>query len=171
MRNLLLLILLCITLFASPKEMVAFHSKFDQSITDDNGKTIRYSGELWAQKPQNALWVYTKPIQKSVYVNARKVTVLEPALEQATVRRLDDEIDFLRILSQSKRISDTEYAATINGVKYKIMLSDNIPVSIGYTDSFDNKIVIRFLNPELDKPVEPSKLLPKIPSGFDLIQG
>lgn len=151
--------------------MIAFHAKFDQSITDDNGKTIRYSGELWAQKPQNALWVYTKPVQKSVYVNARKVTVLEPALEQATTRTLDDEIDFLRILSQAKRISDNEYAATINGVKYKIFLSENLPVSISYTDSFDNKIMIRFINPELDKPVAPSKLVPKIPAGFDLIQG
>ncbi|HBM36460.1 MAG TPA: outer membrane lipoprotein chaperone LolA [Sulfuricurvum sp.] len=169
-RFLPLLFALSLTLAASPKEINSFNGKFVQTIIDDNGKKIVYSGELWASKPQNALWVYQKPIQKSVYINAQKITVVEPSIEQVTLRTLDDEIDFLQIIQKAKKVDDEKYSATVKGENYTIMFKNDLLSSISYTDSFDNKVAIVFANPSQNRPIEMSKFKPVIPEDFDVIK-
>lgn len=170
MRFLPLCLMLGTTLFAAPKDLNSFNSRFEQSITDDNGKTIRYAGELWATKPQNALWVYQKPIQKSVYVNAKEVTVVEPQIEQVTLRSLDNDIDFLQIIQKAKRIDDEHYSASVKGQTYAITFKNDLLSSIAYTDSFDNKVLIRFLNPSQNKPIDASRFKAMIPKDYDIIK-
>ncbi|OHD83451.1 MAG: hypothetical protein A3I60_04180 [Sulfuricurvum sp. RIFCSPLOWO2_02_FULL_43_45] len=170
MRFLPLLFALSLTLAASPKEINSFNGKFVQTIIDDNGKKIVYSGELWASKPQNALWIYQKPIQKSVYINAQKITVVEPSIEQVTLRTLDDEIDFLQIIQKAKKVDDEKYSATVKGENYTIMFKNDLLSSISYTDSFDNKVAIVFANPSQNRPIEMSKFKPVIPEDFDVIK-
>jgi len=170
-RFLLLTLFIGASLFAAPKEISSFNSKFEQTIIDDNGKTIRYSGELWASKPQNALWVYQKPIQKSVYINAQKVTVIEPAIEQVTLRTLDNEIDFLQIIQKSKRIDDDHYTATVKGQTYTIAFKNDILSSISYTDGYDNRVTIKFIAPLQNKAIDPARFKPTIPKDFDIING
>lgn len=164
------ILILSVSLFASPKEMNSFTSKFDQTITDSSGKTIRYEGELWASKPQNALWVYHKPVQKSVYITNKNVVVLEPAIEQATLRSLDNDIDFLQIVSKAKKIDEEHYTATVKGQSYSILLKNDLLASIGYTDGFDNKVQIRFLSPVQNRPIDSSRFKPMIPTGYDVLQ-
>lgn len=171
MRLLTVLFCLAVSLWASPKEITSFNSKFEQTITDDNGKTIRYTGELWAAKPQNALWMYQKPIQKSVYINAQKITVIEPQIEQATLRTLDGEIDFLQIVQQAKKVDENKYVATVKGEKYTVIFDNNLLKTISYTDNFDNKVVIKFTTPVQNKPIESSKFKPTIPEDYDIIKG
>ncbi len=171
MRFTLFFLLTLTSLMASPMEINSFNSKFEQTITDDNGKTIRYTGELWAAKPQNALWIYQKPIKKSVYVNAQKITVIEPSIEQVTLRNLDGEIDFLQIVQHAKKVDDHKYIASVKGEKYTIIFRDNLLTSISYTDGFDNKVVIKFTNPSQNKPIEASKFKPNIPEDYDVIKG
>jgi outer membrane lipoprotein carrier protein len=158
-------------LIAAPKDITSFNSKFEQTITDDNGKTIRYTGELWAAKPQNALWMYQKPIKKSVYINAKKITILEPSIEQVTMRTLDGEIDFLQIIQQAKKVDEHKYIATVKGEKYTIVFQNDLLSTISYTDSFDNKVVIKFTAPVQNKPIENSKFNPTIPEDYDIIKG
>lgn len=166
------LVLICnLLLSAAPKDINSFNSKFEQTITDDNGKTIRYIGELWAAKPQNALWTYLKPIKKSVYINGNKITVIEPSIEQVTLRTLDNEIDFLQIIQQAKKIDDNRYVATVKGEKYTIVFQNDLIQTISYTDSFDNKVLIKFINPNQNKMIESSKFKPLIPDEYDLIKG
>jgi len=162
--------LIAASLFAAPININSFNSRFEQSIVDDNGKTIRYSGELWAAKPQSALWVYQKPIQKSVYVNAQKVTVIEPQIEQVTLRTLDNEIDFLQIIQKAKRLDDERYAAVVKGQTYNIVFKNDLLNSISYTDGYDNRVSIKFLNPSQNKPIESSRFKPTIPADFDVIK-
>lgn len=170
MRFLPLLIALAITLFASPKEITSFNGKFVQSIIDDNGKKILYSGELWASKPQNALWKYQKPIQKSVYINAQKITVIEPSIEQVTLRTFDDEIDFLQIVQKAKKVGDDKYVATVKGETYTILFKNDLLSSISYTDGFDNKVSIVFTNPSQNQPIDAAKFKPIIPADYDVIK-
>ncbi|MFZ2889999.1 LolA-like outer membrane lipoprotein chaperone [Sulfuricurvum sp.] len=170
MRFLPLLITLALTLFASPQEITSFNGKFVQSIIDDNGKKIVYSGELWASKPQNALWKYQKPIQKSVYINAQKITVIEPSIEQVTLRTLDNEIDFLQIIQKAKKVSDDKYTAMVKGEIYTILFKNDLLSSIAYTDGFDNKVTIVFTNPSQNQPIDTSKFKPVIPADFDVIK-
>ncbi len=171
MRFLTAFLCLAVSLNAAPKDIQSFNSKFEQTITDDNGKTIRYTGELWAAKPQNALWMYQKPIKKSVFVNAQKITIVEPSIEQVTLRTLDGEIDFLQIVQQAKKVDENKYVATIKGEKYTILFNNDLLSTISYTDGFDNKVVIKFTAPVQNKPIESSKFKPTIPEDYDVIKG
>lgn len=171
MRFLLFWFLMVSSLFAAPKDLSSFNSRFEQTIVDDNGKKILYTGELWAAKPQNALWLYHKPIQKSVYINANKVTVIEPQIEQVTLRTLDNEIDFLQIIQKAKRLDDERYSATIKGQTYTITFKNDLLSTISYTDGYDNRVTIRFLSPLQNKPIEASRFKAIIPENFDIIKG
>jgi outer membrane lipoprotein carrier protein len=168
---LLCCVLMAASLFAAPKDLSSFNSRFEQTIIDDSGKTIRYSGELWASKPQNALWAYQKPIQKSVYINAQKITVIEPAIEQVTLRTLDNEIDFLQIIQKAKRVDDQHYTATLKGQTYTIMFKNDLLESISYTDGYDNRVSIKFLSPVQNRAIDTSRFKPVIPADFDVIKG
>ncbi len=169
MRFLPLLLILTLNLCASPKEINSFNGKFVQTIVDDNGKKIIYSGELWASKPQNALWIYQKPIQKSVYIHSKKITVIEPSIEQVTLRTLDNEIDFLQIVQQAKKVDTDKYVATVKGQTYTVLFTNELLTSISYTDGFDNRVMILFNAPSQNKPINPSKFKPVIPDNYDVI--
>lgn len=169
-RFLPVLFLLSLTLFASPKELTSFNSKFVQTIIDDNNKKIVYSGELWASKPQNALWMYQKPIQKSVYINGSKITVIEPQIEQVTLRSLDDEIDFLQIIQKAKKVDGDKYTATVKGQTYTVLFKNDLLSSIHYQDGYDNRVSILFTDPTQNKPIESSRFKPVIPADFDVIK-
>ncbi|HEX5330861.1 LolA-like outer membrane lipoprotein chaperone [Sulfuricurvum sp.] len=170
MRFLPFLFALALSLYASPKEINSFNGKFIQTIIDANGKKIIYSGELWASKPQNALWVYQKPIQKSVFINAQKITVIEPQIEQVTLRSLDNDIDFLQIVQKAKQVGEDKYTATVKGQAYNIIFKNDILSAINYTDGYDNRVTILFSNPSQNKPIEASRFKPVIPADFDVIK-
>jgi outer membrane lipoprotein carrier protein len=169
-RFLPVLFLLSLTLFASPKDLTSFNSKFVQTIVDDNNKKITYIGELWASKPQNALWIYQKPIQKSVYISGSKITVIEPQIEQVTLRSLDNEIDFLQIIQKSKKVDNDKYTATVKGQTYTLFFKNDILSSINYQDGYDNRVSIVFSNPMQNKSIETSRFKPVIPADFDIIK-
>jgi outer membrane lipoprotein carrier protein len=165
------LFLFTLTLFGSPQDLTSFNSKFVQTIIDDNNKKITYTGELWASKPQNALWVYQKPIQKSVYISGSKITIIEPQIEQVTIRTLDDEIDFLQIIQKAKKVDNDKYTATVKGQTYTVIFKNNLLASITYQDSYDNRVTILFTNPVHNKTIESNRFKPSIPEGFDIIKG
>lgn len=170
MRFLHLSLLFTLTLFASPQEINSFNSSFEQRIVDEHGKVIVYRGELWASKPQNALWSYQKPIQKSVYISGKRLVILEPQLEQATIRSLGDEIDFLEIIKKAKKINNDHYNATVNGQTYTISFKNDLLNMIQYTDSYDNHVTIQFLKPVQNGSIPASRFVPTIPSGYDVIK-
>jgi outer membrane lipoprotein carrier protein len=169
-RFLPLTLLFALTLFASPQDINSFSSPFEQRIVDEHGKVITYRGELWAAKPQNALWSYQKPVQKSVYINAKRLVILEPQLEQATIRSLGDEIDFFEIIKKSKKIDNDHYTATVNGQTYAINFKNNLLSTIQYTDSYDNKVTIQFLKPSHNATIPASRFQPTIPAGYDVLK-
>lgn len=170
MRIFIFTLLSAFTLLAGPKDINSFHSTFTQTIIDEHKKKIVYTGELWASKPQNALWMYLKPIQKSVYINGSRLTLIEPVIEQATIRTLNDEIDFLEIIKKAKPIDASHYSATVNNQSYTIEFFNNSLTSINYIDSYDNQIIIKFLNPVINQPIETSRFKAVIPQGFDILK-
>jgi len=170
MRFFLLLFFGALTLLASPKELHSFHAVFTQTVVDDHNKKIVYRGELWASMPQNALWVYTKPIQKSIYINGSKLTLIEPTLEQVTLRTLGDDIDFLTIIKKAKAIDANHYKATIREQTYLIEFANEVLSSIRYTDGYDNRVTLSFSNGEMNKPIDTSRFKPIVPASFDMIR-
>ncbi len=170
MRIIMLTLLTATILLAAPKDIHSFHSTFTQSIVDEHKKKIVYTGELWASKPQNALWVYQKPIQKSVYISGSKLTLIEPVIEQATIRTLNDEIDFLEIIKKAKAVDTSHFSATVNSQTYLIEFSNDILSSISYTDGYENKVIIKFTNPVTNKAIDASRYKAVIPANFDIIK-
>lgn len=170
MRFTPLFFLLSTLLLASPKEMSSFNSSFEQRIVDEHGKTILYKGELWATKPQNALWLYQSPIQKSVYINGKELTIVEPTIEQVTIKTLSGEIDFLEILKKAKKVDNDHYATTLNGVTYTITFKNDNLSTISYGDNYDNRVTIKFINPSTNQPIESKRFKPTFPSDFDVLR-
>lgn len=170
MRLFLITFLSALSLFAAPKDITSFHSSFTQTIIDDTKKKIIYQGEIWASAPQNALWVYQKPIQKSVYINGSHLTLIEPKIEQATLKNLGDEIDFLQIIKKAKPLSASRYSTTLNGQTYFIDFNGDLLSTISYSDNYENQVSIKFTNPEQNKAINPSRFKAVIPADYDVIR-
>ena len=88
MKKALLLLLFLSDLFAGiPLNFSSFQADFIQQIDDESKKIVKYYGKVYAKKPKTALWKYTKPIKKDVYINDNAVVIVEPELEQVIMQK------------------------------------------------------------------------------------
>jgi len=170
MKHNFLLILLSCSAFANINNISSFEADFKQSIVDDQNKTIIYNGHIQAEKPQYALWKYTNPIQKSVYISPTKVVMVEPDLEQAIIKKIDSNFDFFSLLSSAKKINDNKYMARYNNTTFFIIMNKLTIKAILYKDEFDNKVKIDFINQAEDKKIGIKTFTPVIPDGYDIIR-
>lgn len=166
----LLLLLLGSTAFANITNLNNFQADFEQSITDEKNKKIVYKGNMQASKPSYALWKYTKPIEKTVYVLRNRVIMVEPDLEQAIIKTIDSNFDFFKLLKSAKEIKKDTYNATFNNIKYTIYTKGLTIESIHYVDEFENKVDIVFKKQKTNEGVDINLFNPYIPKGFDIIR-
>jgi outer membrane lipoprotein carrier protein len=168
----LLLTLLCSTLsFATINNINSFKANFTQIITDDKNTSIKYSGLVQAQKPQNALWRYKTPILKDVYINQFKVVIVEPEIEQVIIKNIDSTFDFFVMIRDAKKIADNRYEANYKNTKFLILLKNNLIESIEYKDEFDNNVKILFENQKQNIKIDEDTFMPKYPVEFDIVRG
>jgi outer membrane lipoprotein carrier protein len=170
MRSLLLFFLMLIPLFAFDTDLQSFHARFVQTITDENNKSIVYRGTLWAQRPDSALWHYREPVEKSIYVRSGEVVIIEPDLEQAIVRRLNEDIDFLQILSRARKSGPELYEAQYGSQIFRIAMRGEVVDSISYSDSFDNRVTINFSEQQQNAPIDPERFRVSIPPFYDIVR-
>ena len=156
--------------FASIDNITSFEADFKQIITDEKNKQLTYSGHLITSKPQNALWSYTKPIKKEIYIRGYSVTIIEPEIEQVILRELSLEFDFFRMIKKAKKIGNSKYEATNKDMKFTILLKDNLIKSISYIDEFDNKVKIIFDNQKQNRQIDKNIYYPTIPDGYDIVR-
>jgi outer membrane lipoprotein carrier protein len=163
-------VLLCATsLFALGETTDTMQADFVQTITDDKNSTITYSGEMLAKRPDMSMWHYREPFEKTVYIASKNVTIVEPELEQAIVRKLDSTIDILGILASARKVSKENYAAYYNAKEYDITVQGDKIKSIRYTDAFDNRVSIVFDKQLINRPIDDGRFKAVIPDGFDVI--
>lgn len=155
---------------SSVLDINSFEADFNQVITDDKGKELSYSGHIVASKPQYALWSYIEPVKKDVYITPRYVTVVEPEIEQAIVRKIASDFDFFNMIKKAKKEADNIYVATLNESKYIIKLEKSMIKSISYLDEFENKVNIIFSNQSNNKIFSKDIFRAKIPIEYDIIQ-
>ena len=146
-----------------------FESNFTQTITDDKKKVITYKGDVIASKPQNALWSYKTPIIKDVYINQNTITIVEPEIEQAIIKKMSSDINLFELAQNAKKISDTLYEAYYMQKSYTIEFQNGLIQSIRYQDEFDNQVAIIFTQQQKDNFIDNDLFVPKIPSDFDII--
>lgn len=166
----LLMLLLSSTAFANITNLNNFQADFEQSITDEKNKKIVYKGNMQASKPSYALWKYTQPIEKTVYVLRNRVIMVEPDLEQAIIKTIDSNFDFFKLLKSAKEIKKDTYSATFNNIKYTIYTKGLTIESIHYVDEFENKVDIAFKKQKVNEGVDINLFNPYIPKGFDIIR-
>ena len=171
MRYLLPTLLYLLTpLLALDVTLQSFQASFTQEILDENNKSIVYRGTLWAQRPDSALWHYSEPVEKSIYVHGGEVVMIEPDLEQAVVRRLNEDIDFLEILSRARKSGPEQYEAQYGSQTFHITLKGEVIDSISYRDSFDNRVSITFSKQMQNTPIEAERFRVTIPPSYDIIR-
>ena len=170
MRIIFVALLVLTPLFAISEKTNTMQADFVQTITDDKNSTITYKGEMLAKRPSMAMWHYKKPIEKTVYITATNVTIVEPELEQAIIKRLDNSIDILSILASAKKEGKNSYTAFYQGKEYYITMHANMIDSISYTDAFDNLVKIIFTAQQINKGLNNSLFKADIPADFDIIK-
>ncbi len=170
MRILFIALFVLSPLFAISEKTDTMKADFVQTITDDKNSTITYKGSMLAKRPNMALWHYKEPIEKTVYITASSITIVEPEIEQAIIKRLGNSIDILAILASAKRDGKNSYTAFYNNKEYHIAIQDDMIKAISYTDAFDNVVKIVFTAQQINKKINDSRFEADIPADFDIIK-
>jgi outer membrane lipoprotein carrier protein len=169
MKFLLLPFLLSSFLFALFNDIKTLKANFTQTITDEKNTTIIYKGILIAKKPNSIVWHYKTPIEKSIYINSKRVLIVEPEIEQVISKKLENEINFFDLFYQAKKIDDTHYETHYQSEDFILVVKKNKLVSILFNDHFNNEVDISFdmLKENISIPISTFKV--KIPEGFDYL--
>ncbi len=155
---------------ASLGDIVSFQADFTQSVTDDKKKVLTYSGSVLAAKPQNALWRYSKPVNKDVYINSRRVTIIEPEIEQVIIKRIESNFDFFNMIKNAKKIEKNIYLAIYKNSEFRITTKDELIKSISYIDEFENSVEVIFDNQKQNDKINKELFIPNIPLEFDIVR-
>ena len=155
---------------ASLGDIVSFQADFTQSVTDDKKKVLTYSGSVLAAKPQNALWRYSKPVNKDVYINSRRVTIIEPEIEQVIIKRIESNFDFFNMIKNAKKIEKNIYLAIYKNSEFRITTKDELIKSISYIDEFENSVEVLFDNQKQNDKINEELFIPNIPLEFDIVR-
>ena len=171
MRYLLILGATLSFLQANITNIDSFQAHFTQTIIDDKKKELHYKGDVLAKKPQNALWRYTTPVNKQVFINSRVVTIVEPELEQAIVKDIESNFNFFQLLKDAKEIDANHYVTFYKETKFTIVTNKNgIVESINYKDEFENNVIIKFQNQIINKQIATENFIPNLPLDYDIIR-
>ncbi len=151
------------------KNVLTFSADFKQTISSENEKKAVYEGSVIAKRPKLIKWTYKKPVKKYLYIIANEVIMVEPELEQAMFKTINDDINFLQILKKAKKISKEKYEAFYQNKKYTVLLKNDNIYKIIYKDSLDNDVVIEFFNQKINYKINNKEFKVNIPKDYDVI--
>lgn len=171
MKYILPLLVLFNLSFATLIEINSFQADFKQTVTDDKGAKLLYSGRVMAMNPQYARWEYFSPVNKSIYVAENKIILIEPEIEQAIVRNASYNFNFFKILKSAKQVTKNSFSTFIEENEYLIKTNEkDMIASISYKDEFDNGVEIIFQNQTQNANLSKSDFAPLIPKNYDVIE-
>lgn len=169
MKYIFILLLLYTSSFAFFDNLNTFQANFTQTVTDENNKVLSYSGSVVASKPQNAVWTYTTPIKKEVYIDINTATVIEPEIEQVIIKHIESNFSFFNMINNAKKIKENVFVANYKESKFTIITKNDLIESISYIDEFENKVKIVFKNQKQNEAIDLKLFVPNIPENFDII--
>ena len=173
MRLLPLLLLLSSMLFASIELPENFQADFEQKITNNKKRVIKYEGKVLFSDKKLFKWSYVSPTKKEVCTDGKELLVVDHDLEQVSAYYIAKGLDISKVLKKAKLHSNNIYVAAYEGKNYTIQL-DNIEKlhSIAYYDELDNKVQIRFINMKYGKgKLSGEKMKCNYPNFYDMIRG
>ncbi len=163
--RILFVLLITNILSAELKLPTNFITNFNQSITNEKGKIIKYSGKLYFKQDiniyiddsnqkrefsnKNFKWEYKSPTKKEVCSDGVEIIVVDHDLEQVTKYLIDDGLDLEKILKHAKPLTIRDYKAIYRDKEYLITLDESGRLKrIFYVDNLDNKVKIIFTDIE-----------------------
>jgi len=149
----------------------SFQANFQQSITNDKGNRLEYKGYIKAAKPQYALWSYTTPVTKDIFINSQQVIIIEPEIEQVVIKKINSNFDFFALIKNAVQVDNNIYKATFQEVTYSITIKASKIESISYKNELENRVVIKFSNQIQNKNIDTNVFTPNIPTDYDIIRG
>ncbi len=170
MYKLIATLFIAVSLQANIFDFKTFEASFLQTILDDNDKRITYTGDIFVNGEQNALWDYKVPVKKSLYFSESRLTIIEPELEQAIIKDITNNINIYTILKNAKHVSKNIYKGMFNNKEYILEVENEVISEIRYKDDFDNSVTISFENQKVNKNLPLNIFKINIPKEYDTIR-
>ncbi len=170
MKVLIMSLFLSYSLFGTILDFKTISTNFKQIVKNKSGNEAIYKGTLKIKGNDKILWSYQTPVIKNVYINKNNVIIDEPELEQAITSSLNDELNMVKIINNSKKVSANTYENTLEDTKYRIIIENNVLKSVSYKDELDNKVLIFFTNFQKDIFINDGVFSFKIPKHYDVIK-
>lgn len=168
MKKLFLLVFIAVCGLANNLEFETLSSDFTQSVSSKD-KTITYSGSFVANSKFGAFWHYKKPVEKFIYFNIGRITIIEPSLEQAILTDIKETPDLRAILKNAKETNKDRFECDLDDTHYVLRVRGGVPVQINYTDKLGNNVTILLKNTHKNEPINEGLLEPKIPANYDIL--
>lgn len=149
------------------EHIITLQASFTQRTMSQESVLV-YTGRLYIKAPSQAKWVYGTPIQKELYIEKGKTTIYEPSLEQVSVGKTT--IDFLEILHRAKKQQDGSYVTDFENTRYVLVVSNDIPKKLTFTDEFDNVVEITLHDVHLNGVLGDEIFVFIPPVGVDIIE-
>jgi len=170
-RFLFLTILNSTLLSANTNDLNTFESDFTQNIINDQNTQITYHGKLYAKTQNNqALWIYTSPINKKIYYTKGSVVIIEPELEQVIFAKLDKVPNILSLLKSAKKVSHNKLVTIYDNTEYKITVDGETIKQVDYKDMLQNRVTIMFTHQKNNQTIHNEKFLYHIPEDYDILE-
>ena len=166
-------------------------ARFSQLTLDAGGTQLQETaGEMAVQRPGLFYWHAEGKAEQTIVSDGQKVTLWDPDLEQATIKKLDPRLNQTPALLLSGDVSkisdsfDITSKQTSNVIEFtlkpksKDTLFDTLSLSFGngvinnmrLVDSVGQRTDILFSGVKANQPVPASKFKFDIPKGADVIQ-
>ena len=166
-------------------------ARFSQLTLDGSGTQLQETaGEMAVKRPGLFYWHTDAPQEQTMISDGQKVTLWDPDLEQATIKKLDPRLNQTPALLLSGDVSkindsfDITSKQTSNVIEFtlkpksKDTLFDTLSLSFGngvinnmrLVDSVGQRTDILFSGVKASQPVPASKFKFDIPKGADVIQ-
>lgn len=172
MKFIILLILNIFCLFSMDllKNINTLKMNFNQSITYDSGKIVRYSGIIHIKKPYYIKWEYQHPIERNIYIMKNNIVLDEPELEQVSYIKINKNLELFKIFRQTKKVSKNTYIASLQGKKYKIIYENKLINKIIFKDELENNVNIIFSKHRKNISYKNSFFIFSPPSHYDVLR-
>jgi len=155
-------------------------ARFSQLTLDGGGTQLQETaGEMAVQRPGLFYWKTDAPNEQTIVSDGQKVTLWDPDLEQATIKKLDPRLNQTPALLLSGDVSKTSNVIEFTlKPKSKDTLFDSLQLSFGngvinnmrLIDSVGQRTDILFSAVKANGVVDASKFKFVIPKGADVIQ-
>lgn len=157
--------------FGYGEHIQSLSADFIQQIVSEDGIPAHYEGKLIAKAPDKVKWLYTKPLQKEIYMQQREVIIYEPSLEQASYSRLKENSDFISIIKAAQKDSNGTYRAMVDKVEYVLFVdSEQNPEHIEFVDTMGAKTILSLKNVKINTKISDKSFNFTPPEGTEIVE-